>query len=271
MPLLLIAIILGIVEGVTEFLPVSSTGHLILATELLGFDAEKWAAFNVIIQLGAILAIVVLYWRTFWAVLEGLIRRNPVSWRFVRNVLIGFLPSAILGFILIKHIEALLGNAKVVAIALILGGIAILVIERLAKHQDVHGVSAMPVKTALGIGIAQCLAMIPGVSRSGATIMGALGLGVERRTAAEFSFFLAIPTMVGATTLELAKHHDEIMAGAHGVGMGAVAVGFVVSFVVAIVVVKAFVAYISRHGFAPFAWWRILVGSAGLAGLIVFG
>ena len=117
MPILLIALILGIVEGVTEFLPVSSTGHLILATELLGFDAGKWAAFNVIIQLGAVLAIVVLYWRTFWAVIEGLVRGNAVSWRFVRNILIGFLPSAILGFILIKHIEALLGNAYVVAIA----------------------------------------------------------------------------------------------------------------------------------------------------------
>ena len=133
MPILLIAIILGIVEGVTEFLPVSSTGHLILATELLGFDADKWAAFNVIIQLGAILAIVVLYWRTFWAVLEGLFDNHPMSWRFVRNVLIGFLPSAIIGFILINKIELLLGNAEVVAWALIAGGIAILLIEKLAK------------------------------------------------------------------------------------------------------------------------------------------
>ena len=264
MPILLIALILGIVEGVTEFLPVSSTGHLILATELLGFDAEKWAAFNVIIQLGAILAIVVLYWRTFWAVLEGLFRRNAMSWRFVRNVAIAFLPSAILGFILIKHIEALLGNALVVAIALIVGGIAILVIERLAKRSDLVGVAEMPVGTAIGVGIVQCLAMIPGVSRSGATIMGGLSLGLERRTAAEFSFFLAIPTMVGATALELAKHHDEIMAGAHGVGLGTVAVGFVVSFLVALVVVRAFVHYISRRGFAPFAWYRIVAGAAAL-------
>jgi undecaprenyl-diphosphatase len=267
MPILLIAIILGIVEGVTEFLPVSSTGHLILATELLGFDAGKWEAFNVIIQLGAILAIVVLYWRTFWAVLEGLFRRNAVSWRFVRNILIAFLPSAVLGFILIKHIEALLSNAKVVAIALIIGGIAILVIERLAKRSDQVGVAELSIGTAVGIGIAQCLAMIPGVSRSGATIMGALSLGVERRTAAEFSFFLAIPTMVGATTLELAKHHHEIMAGASGVGFGAVAVGFVVSFLVALVVVRAFVHYISRHGFAPFAWYRIVAGAAALVWL----
>jgi undecaprenyl-diphosphatase len=267
MPILLIAIILGIVEGVTEFLPVSSTGHLILATELLGFDAEKWAAFNVIIQLGAILAIVVLYWRTFWAVIEGMIRRNAMSWRFVRNILIGFLPSAILGFILIKHIEALLGNGTVVAIALIVGGIAILIIERMVKRTDVVGVAEMPMKTAIGVGLAQCLAMIPGVSRSGATIMGALTLGVERRTAAEFSFFLAIPTMLGATTLELLKHREALMGGAHGVGLGTVAVGFVVSFVVAIVVVRGFVHYISRHGFAPFAWYRIIVGAAALAWL----
>src|SRR3954465_15560060 len=166
MPILLIAIILGIVEGVTEFLPVSSTGHLILATELLGFDAEKWAAFNVIIQLGAILAIVVLYWRTFWAVLEGLFKANPVSLRFIRNVLIAFLPSAILGFLLIKHIEALLGDPKVVAVAFIVGGVAILAIERLVKNTPVVGVAEMPATTAIGVGMVQCLAMIPGVSRS---------------------------------------------------------------------------------------------------------
>jgi undecaprenyl-diphosphatase len=269
MPILLIAIILGIVEGVTEFLPVSSTGHLILATELLGFDAEKWAAFNVIIQLGAILAIVVLYWRTFWAVIEGLIRRNPMSWRFVRNILIGFLPSAILGFLLINKIEALLGSPKVVAVAFIVGGIAILLIEKLVKRTDIVGVAEMPLKTVIGVGLIQCLAMIPGVSRSGATIMGGLSLGVERRTAAEFSFFLAIPTMLGATTLELVKHRDTLMAGASGVGFGTVAVGFVVSFVVAIVVVRAFVHYISRHGFAPFAWYRIVAGAIALAWLMM--
>jgi undecaprenyl-diphosphatase len=265
MPILLIAIILGIVEGVTEFLPVSSTGHLILATELLGFDAEKWAAFNVIIQLGAILAIVVLYWRTFWAVLEGMVRGNAVSWRFVRNILIGFLPSAILGFLLIKNIEALLGNAYVVAVAFILGGIAILIIEKMVKQTPVVGVTEMPLRTVVGVGLVQCLAMVPGVSRSGATIMGGLSLGVERRTAAEFSFFLAIPTMVGSTTLELVRHHDALMAGASGVGFGTVAVGFIVSFVVAIVVVRAFVHYISRHGFAPFAWYRIVAGLVALA------
>jgi len=269
MPILLIAIILGIVEGVTEFIPVSSTGHLILATELLGFDADKWAAFNVIIQLGAILAIIVLYWRTFWAVLEGLLKGQAISWRFVRNILVAFLPSAILGFLLINKIEALLGNGVVVAVALILGGIAILVIEKLVKPGDIVGVAEMPLKQVVGVGLIQCLAMVPGVSRSGATILGGLSLGVERRTAAEFSFFLAIPTMLGATTLELVKHRDTLMAGASGVGFGTVAVGFAVSFVVAIVVVKAFVAYISRHGFAPFAWYRIIAGAAALLWLLM--
>src|SRR6185369_7435090 len=199
--------------------------------------------------------------------LEGLLRSNPMSWRFVRNILIGFLPSAILGFLLIKNIEALLGNAVVVAWAFIVGGVAILVIERMVKNTPTVGVAEMPVKTAVGVGLVQCLAMIPGVSRSGATIMGGLSLGVERRTAAEFSFFLAIPTMLGSTTLELARHHDELLAGASGVGFGTVAVGFVVSFVVAIVVVKAFVHYISRHGFAPFAWYRIAAGAVALAWL----
>jgi undecaprenyl-diphosphatase len=269
MPILIIALILGIVEGVTEFIPVSSTGHLILATELLGFDADKWSAFNVIIQLGAILAIVVLYWRTFWAVLGGMLKGNAMSWRFVRNILVAFLPSAILGFILINKIEAMLGNAIVVAVALILGGIAILVIERMVKRAEIVGVAEMPLKTVIGVGLVQCLSMIPGVSRSGATILGGLSLGVERRTAAEFSFFLAIPTMVGATTLELVKHHDTLLAGASGIGFGTVAVGFIVSFVVAIVVVKAFVAYISRRGFAPFAWYRIVVGAAALVWLLM--
>lgn len=268
MPILLLAIILGIVEGVTEFLPVSSTGHLILATELLGFDAERWAAFNVIIQLGAIFAIVVLYWRTFWAVLAGMLQGQPVSWRFVRNILIAFLPSAILGFLLINRIEALLGNGVVVAVALIIGGIAIILIERWTSDGDIVGVAEMPVGRVVGIGLIQCLAMIPGVSRSGATIMGGVALGIERRTAAEFSFFLAIPTMVGATTLELIKHHEALFDGAQGVGLAAVAVGFVVSFLVAIVVVKGFVHYISRHGFAPFGWYRIVIGGAALAWLL---
>jgi undecaprenyl-diphosphatase len=263
MEAIITAILLGIVEGLTEFIPVSSTGHLILASELLGYSAETWATFNVIIQLGAILAVIVLYWRTFWDVMTGLMRSDAASWRFARNILIAFLPSAILGFILIDQIEALLENAWVVAVALIVGGIAILIIERVVKPADTEpGVSAMPVRTALGIGIIQCLSMVPGVSRSGATIMGALSLGVERRTAAEFSFFLAVPTMVGATSLSVVKHRDELTSGA--VDWTLIAIGFAVSFIVAIVVIKAFIGIVSRYGFGPFAWYRIIAGTAAL-------
>jgi len=260
-------ILLGIVEGLTEFLPVSSTGHLILATRLLGYDAGKWEVFNIVIQLGAILAVVVLYWRTFWVVLLGLGRRDAVSIRFTRNILLAFVPAAIIGLALHKKIEALLGNAIVVAVALIVGGIAILAIERFAKRQDIAGVADIPLPTTVGIGFIQCLAMIPGVSRSGATILGALSLGVERRTAAEFSFFLAIPTMLGASVVELAKHrHDLAAPGA--VGMGTIGIGFVIAFLVAIIVIRGFVSIVTKHGFAPFAWYRIVAGAAALVWLL---
>lgn len=258
----LTVILLGIVEGLTEFLPVSSTGHLILASELLGYDASTWAMFNVVIQLGAILAVVVLYWRTFWAVGMGLLRREPVGWRFLRNLLIAFMPSAVIGLALHDYIEILLGAPQVVAWALIAGGIAILLIERAVKDQRFHGIADIPTVRVLAIGFIQCLAMVPGVSRSGATIMGALMLGVERRTAAEFSFFLAIPTMLGATALELIKKGDQITSAA--VGWGSIALGFVVSFIVALLVIRWFVGLVSKHGFAPFAWYRIVAGVAAL-------
>lgn len=257
---LLDVIILGIVEGVTEFLPVSSTGHLILAGRLLGYDPEAWKVFNIVIQLGAILAIVVLYWRTFAAVISGLAKREPNALRFTRNIVVAFVPAGVIGFALHKYIEVLLGHAEVVAVALIAGGIAILLIERMAKRVTVHSVAAIPARTAFGVGLAQCLAMIPGVSRSGATIMGALVMGVERRTAAEFSFFLAVPTMLGATVLELFKNRALLDAGQ----LHDIAIGFVVAFVVAIVVVRVFVAIIGRYGFAPFAWYRIVVGVVAL-------
>lgn len=260
---LLDVILLGIVEGVTEFLPVSSTGHLILASRLLGFDPDSWKLFDIVIQLGAILAIVVLYWRTFVAVIAGLARRESGPVRFVRNVVLGFVPAGVVGLALHKQVEALLGHAEVVAVALIAGGVAILAIERLAKTVTVHGVAEIPVRTALGIGVVQCLAMVPGVSRSGATIMGALLLGVERRTAAEFSFFLAVPTMLGATVLELVKNRALLNPGE----VHDIAIGFVVAFVVAVVVVRAFVRVISRYGFAPFAWYRIVAGSVALVWL----
>ncbi|MDQ2878113.1 MAG: undecaprenyl-diphosphate phosphatase [Pseudomonadota bacterium] len=263
---ILTVILLGIVEGITEFLPVSSTGHLILATKLLGYDAARWEVFNIVIQLGAILAIVVLYWRTFWAVIEGVLRRDATSIRFVRNLFVAFLPAAVIGLALHKKIEALLGNAEVVAVALIVGGVAILAVERFARRGDIRGVADIPLPTVLGIGFLQCLAMVPGVSRSGATILGALALGVERRTAAEFSFFLAIPTMLGATTLELFKNRHELTS-VNGVGLGAIGLGMLVSFIVALVVVRWFVGIVSKRGFGPFAWYRIVVGIAAFVWL----
>ena len=261
MDTIITAILLGIVEGITEFIPVSSTGHLILATEIFGYDAKTWAVFNVVIQLGAILAVVVQYWRTFWAVGLGLLKFEANSLLFVRNILLGFLPSAVIGLALKDYIHLLLGSPLVVGWALILGGIAILAIERFSKQGAYVGIGQLPARQALGVGFVQCIAMVPGVSRSGATIMGALAMGIERRTAAEFSFFLAIPTMVGATALELWGSRAELAMGTGVVGWNEIAVGFAVSFVVALAVIKLFVAYVSRAGFAPFAWYRIVAGA----------
>lgn len=257
---LITAILLGIVEGITEFLPVSSTGHLILATELMGYAAEKWAVFNIAIQPGAILAIVLLYWRTFWNAFTGLFRWDPESVAFVRNLLIAFIPAVVLGLAFGDQIELLLENAVIVAWALIVGGVAILVVERFAKTHDAGGVANVSFRTSIGVGLIQCLAMIPGVSRSGATILGAMSMGVDRKTAAEFSFFLALPTLTGATVLQLFKHRAELTSD----DFGLIGIGMLVSFVVAWIVVKAFLAVVTRYGFAPFAWYRIIAGVAVL-------
>ncbi|WP_308815655.1 undecaprenyl-diphosphate phosphatase [Sphingomonas sp. GV3] len=260
---LLTAILLGIVEGVTEFLPVSSTGHLILAGTLLGVQNQGTATFDIVIQLGAILAVIVLYWRRFWGVAVGLFAAERRSIAFVRNVVLGFLPAMAIGFVVYKAVKALLEKPTVVAVALIVGGVAILAIERMAKRARVESVETMPATTALGIGFMQCLAMIPGVSRSGATIMGALTLGVDRQAAAEFSFFLAIPTMLAASGYDLLKSGATLAQGE----WLAIAVGFVVSFIVAMLVIRWFMAVITRHGFAPFAWYRIIVGVVALIAL----
>jgi undecaprenyl-diphosphatase len=256
-------IILGIVEGVTEYLPVSSTGHLILATELLGFKAGDWEAFNVAIQPGAILAIVVLYWQTFWDVLTGLFGREPKAFAFVRNLVIACVPAIVLALLFGDTIEAMLGSAVVVAWALIIGGVAILVLEKTVKPRECDGVANLSVRQSALVGLVQCLAMVPGVSRSGATILGAMAFGVDRKTAAEFSFFLAMPTLSGATAYYLLKHHDRIAPEMYG----NIVIGSIVSFVVALVVVKLFVSYVTRHGFAPFAWYRIVAGAAALVWL----
>jgi len=272
----LTATLLGVVEGLTEFLPVSSTGHLILATELFGYNAGQWAMFNVIIQLGAILAVVYQYFSNFWSAGMGVIRREREGLMFARNLLIAFLPSAVLGLALKDYIDVMLESPVTVCCALIAGGIAILVIERRHPPAEVElaegprtgddGVAGLPLKTAIAVGLVQCLAMVPGVSRSGATIMGALAMGVPRKTAAEFSFFLAVPTMVGATVLELATRGAELSGGG-AVGWSELAIGFGVSFVVALGVIRLFVAYVGRYGFAPFAWYRIALGILALAWL----
>ena len=261
---LLTIILLGIVEGLTEFIPVSSTGHLILAGELLGFDSEAAGTFDIVIQLGAILAVIVLYWRRFTDVGIGLARGDPGAVAFTRNILLGFLPSAAIGLVVYNIVKAMLEAPIIVAIALILGGIAILAIERLVRTPRVETVEGMGWKTALGIGLIQCLSMIPGISRSGATIMGALALGVERKTAAEYSFFLAVPTMLAASGYDLLKTGADLDRGE----WATIAIGFAVSFVTALVVIRWFIAIVSRYGFAPFAWYRIVAGTIALVWLL---
>jgi undecaprenyl-diphosphatase len=260
----LAAILLGILEGLTEFLPVSSTGHLILATELLGFDQRAWEVFNIAIQPAAILAIVVLYWRTFWDVAKGLFGLEKGALNFVRNLLVAFFPAVLLGLAFGDIIETMLGNAVLVCWSLIIGGVAILGIERWANPPaEGPGVAGMSLRTSVLVGLVQCLAMIPGVSRSGATILGAMAFGVDRKTAAEFSFFLAVPTLSGATVYQLAKYGSDLTAR----DMELIGIGSAAGFVTALVVVKVFVAVVTKIGFGPFAWYRIIVGLAGLAWL----
>ena len=256
----LIAVLLGIIEGLTEFLLVSSTGHLILAGELVGFTDNSSIAFKIAIQLGAILAVLLVYWQRFWAVGTGLLKAQPGAIAFTRNILLGFVPALLIGVVAYDAIRAAMQTPEIVAIALIVGGIIILLLERIVKNVRFHSVEDIPFGTALSIGLIQCTAMLPGVSRSGATIMGGLMMGVERKTAAEFSFFLAVPTMMAATVYALWK--DRALLSADDLDM--IAIGFTAAFVVAVIVVKAFVALVGRYGFAPFAYYRIIVGSAAL-------
>lgn len=262
---LFIIILLGIIEGLTEFLPVSSTGHLILASSLLGFDGDGSASFKIAIQLGAILAVLVAYRQRFWNVGIGLLRKDHDSYLFTRNILLGFFPAMVVGALAYEGVRHLLTSPMVVAVALLIGGILILLIERMVKVVKVTSVETMPLGTALAIGVVQCIAMIPGVSRSGATILGALLMGVERKTAAEFSFFLAVPTMAGATVYALWSDRALLTLD----DMSAISIGLVTAFLVALVVVKAFVAIVARFGFAPFAWYRIIIGSSAILWLLV--
>jgi len=256
----MIALLLGFIEGLTEFLPVSSTGHLILAGEMVGFTDNSSVAFKIAIQLGAILAVLLVYWQRFWTVGTGLLKREADAVAFTRNILLGFAPALVIGLVAYDAIRAAMQTPEIVAIALIVGGILILVLERVVKTVRFHAVEEIPFGTALSIGLVQCTAMLPGVSRSGATIMGGLMMGVERKTAAEFSFFLAVPTMMAATVYALWK--DRALLNTDDLGM--IGIGFTMAFLVAVVVVKAFVAIVGRYGFAPFAYYRIIAGTAAL-------
>jgi undecaprenyl-diphosphatase len=249
------ALILGAVEGLTEFLPVSSTGHLILVGDLLGFQSDVGKVFEIVIQLGAILAVVVFSFGRLWGVLVGL-PNDPGARRFALAVIVAFLPAAVLGAIFHDFIKNVLFSPWVVVTTLVLGGIAILLLERMAPRPRYRTVEGLPMTTALGIGFCQAIAMIPGVSRAGATILGAEMLGVDRRIATEFSFYLAIPTMLGATVLDLFKNRGELTTS----GIGLIALGFITAFIVAIPVVRGLIGFVGRYGLTPFAWYRIALG-----------
>ncbi len=255
LPVLVKAAILGVVEGATEFIPVSSTGHLILAGDWLGFTGEDAKAFEIFIQLGAILAIVWLYRQRLTRVVRS-VSTDPLSRRLVVNLAIAFLPAAVVGLLTHRLIKEYLFSTMVVAISMLVGGVIILVIERWHPKPTVATIDDVAPTAALGIGLAQVLSLIPGTSRSGATIMGGYCLGLTRQAATEFSFFLAIPVMIAATAFDLSRSTSVLSAG----DVPVFVVGFVVAFVTALVVVRAFVSYVARSSFVAFAWYRIAFG-----------
>ncbi len=258
------AVILGIVEGVTEFLPISSTGHLILAGSILSFTDERAKVFEIFIQLGAILSVVWIYRAKILNVISNIGKKDAN--RFIINILIAFLPAALIGLKIHSYIKANLFNPFTVSFALIFGGVAILVIERLVNSPlppfnkggegGISGVDNISFRSALGVGFAQVLSLFPGVSRSGATIMGGLVIGLDRKTATEFSFFLAIPTMFAATTYDLLKNIKYLSVS----DFPLFTTGFIVAFITAMVVIKAFLSFITRHDFSAFAYYRIIFG-----------
>ena len=260
------ACMLGIVEGLTEFIPVSSTGHLLLMDHFFGFDDDAFGkAFVVLIQLGAILALLTIYFTRLWNIAMAL-PHDPDARRFVIGVLIAFLPAAIIGALAYGFIKGVLFNVKIVCVMFIVGGLILFWIDRLDLKPRYHDATRFSLPMYLGIGLIQCISMIPGVSRSGATIVSAMLLGADKRAAAEFSFYLAMPTMAGAFAYDLYKNFGQ-MGGSNWL---IVAVGFLTSFVAAFIVVKSFLDYVSSHGFALFAWWRIIIGALGLIGLGLF-
>jgi undecaprenyl-diphosphatase len=255
----LTAAFLGLIEGLTEFIPVSSTGHLLLAAHFLGFES-KGKTFEVVIQLGAVLAILSLYAARLWQVFSTL--DTDASRRTLASVLIAFVPAVVVGALAHDFIKTVLFESPMlIALMLVLGGIVLLFVDRMAPAPVHTDAMSLPFGKALVIGFAQCLAMVPGVSRSGSTIVAALLMGVSKRAAAEFSFFLSMPTMAAAFAFDLYSNRHVLDFGA----VTEIAIGFAVAFVTAVLVVKWVLSYVSEHGFALFAWWRIIVGSVAMA------
>jgi undecaprenyl-diphosphatase len=260
------AAILGVLEGLTEFIPVSSTGHILLAGHFLGFQSPG-KAFEVLIQLGAIMAILSVYFTRLWAIAVRL-PTDPAARRFVAGVLLAFLPAAIIGVMAHGFIKSVLFETPMlICIMLILGGFVLLWVDRRSFEPRYFDATAFPLSVYFRIGVIQCLAMIPGTSRSGATIVGALLMGADKRSAAEFSFFLAMPTMAGAFAYDLYQNLDILTAA----DLPIIATGFVMAFITAVFVVRSLLDFVSRRGYAPFAWWRLAVGTLGLVALLVWG
>ena len=255
----IVAAFLGLVEGLTEFIPVSSTGHLLLAAHFLKFESAG-KTFEVVIQLGAVLAILTVYAAKLWNVFSSA-PRDPAARRFILAVLVAFLPAVVIGVLTHDFIKRVLFESPMlISVMLILGGIVLLFVDRIAPKPVINDAVAMPIGKALAIGFIQCVALVPGVSRSGATIVGARLLGASTRAAAEFSFFLSMPTMAGAFVYDLYKNHAVLDSSA----MTEIVIGFVVAFIVAVLVVRLVLDYVSAHGFALFGWWRIIVGGMAL-------
>lgn len=258
----LAALFLGVIEGLTEFIPVSSTGHILLAGHFIGFESSG-KTFEVVIQLGAVLAVLSVYAAKLWELFSAA-PRDPVARRTILSVLVAFLPAVAIGVLAHDFIKTVLFESpRLISIMLILGGIVLVFVDRMAPEPRHEDAMKFPLGMSLAIGFIQCLAMIPGVSRSGATIVGALMLGASKRAAAEFSFFLSMPTMAGAFAYDLYKNRDVLDAGA----IHEIAIGFTVAFISAVLVVRWLLGYVGRHGYALFGWWRIIVGSLALAAL----
>jgi undecaprenyl-diphosphatase len=257
-----VALLLGLLEGLTEFIPVSSTGHILLGGHFLGFESAG-KTFEVVIQLGAILAILIVYFGKLISVFASA-PHDPMARRFILSVLVAFLPAVFVGVLAHDFIKTVLFETpKLIAVMLILGGLVLLFVDRMAVRPRYEDAMYFPIPMALAIGVVQCLAMIPGVSRSGATIVGALLMGADKRSAAEFSFYLSMPTMAGAFAYDLYKNRDILDLSA----VSEIAVGFVAAFLAAILVVRGLLSYVSRRGYSLFGWWRIIVGCVALIAL----